>query len=94
MPNVAPVGASAGASAWLTASSLLENANGSGVEGDSDTLTPMPSWYISGKPPSGLMSCPVIPTYQSINQRTFRVFRTHQRSQQTMPETSEKAEFE
>ena len=76
-----PDGASVGASVWLTLFS--EIADGSGIEGDSDMLRPMPSWYISGNPPSGLVSCPVT----SINQFqfTFRVFRTHQGSQQTMP---------
>ena len=62
MPDVA----SAGACAWLTPSSLLEDANSSGVEGDSDMLTSMPSLYLPGEPPSGLVS--VISINQSINQ--------------------------
>ena len=37
MPDVA----SAAAAAWLTPSSLLEKANGSGIEGDSDMVTPV-----------------------------------------------------
>ncbi len=56
--------ASAGASAWLTLFS--EIANGPGIKGESDMLRPIPSSYISGNPPSGLASCPVISINQSI----------------------------
>ena len=47
-PEVPDV-AFAGAPPWLT-------------EAESDALTPMPSLYISGKSPSGLVSCPVMST--------------------------------